>query len=353
MPSIPKGRGALTSPPGRFERREREDFDDGWDQDDGPPPPLQTTVTVERSRTILTRNDSPDIPFELSLNPYRGCEHGCIYCYARPSHAYMDLSPGLDFETRLFAKPAAAELLRRELAKPGYRCAPIALGSNTDPYQPIEREWRITRHVLEVLAECDHPATVTTKGALVERDIDLLAEMAGKNLALVFVSIPTLDRPLARSMEPRATAPQRRLETLRRLAEAGIPCGVLVAPMIPQINDRELETVLEAAREAGAEMAAYTFLRLPYELKELFEGWLQAHYPLRAEHVMSLVRQMRGGKENDSRFGQRMRGNGQFAQLLRDRFRLAVKRLGYNRRELILDTDRFRPPSAGGQMALF
>jgi len=353
MPSIPKGRGAPTSPPGRFEPREREDFDDGWDQDDGPPPPLQTTVTVERSRTILTRNDSPDIPFELSLNPYRGCEHGCIYCYARPSHAYMDLSPGLDFETRLFAKPDAAELLRRELAKPGYRCAPIALGSNTDPYQPIEREWRITRHVLEVLAECDHPATVTTKGALVERDIDLLAAMAKKNLALVFVSIPTLDRPLARAMEPRATAPQRRLETLRRLAEAGIPCGVLVAPMIPQINDRELETVLEAAREAGAEMAAYTFLRLPYELKELFEGWLQVHYPLRAEHVMSLVRQMRGGKENDSRFGQRMRGNGQFAQLLRDRFRLAVKRLGYNRQELILDTDRFRPPSSGGQMALF
>jgi DNA repair photolyase len=265
----------------------------------------------------------------------------------------MDLSPGLDFESRLFAKPNAAELLRRELAKPGYRCAPIALGSNTDPYQPIEREWQITRQVLEVLAECDHPATVTTKSSLIERDIDLLADMARKNLALVFVSIPTLDRPLARAMETRATAPQRRLETLRRLSEAGIPCGVLVAPMIPQINDRELETVLEAAREAGAEMAAYTFLRLPYELKDLFEGWLQAHYPLRAEHVMSLVRQMRSGKENDSRFGQRMRGSGQFAQLLRDRFRLAVKRLGYNRRELILDIDRFRAPSTDGQMSLF
>lgn len=353
MPSITKGRGALASPPGRFERRKREVLDDGWERDDEAPPPLATTVTEERARTILTRNDSPDIPFELSLNPYRGCEHGCIYCYARPSHAYLDLSPGLDFESRLFAKPEAAKLLRQELAKPGYRCAPIALGSNTDPYQPIEREWRLTRQVLEVLAECGHPATVTTKGALVERDIDLLAAMAKKNLTLVFVSLPTLDRALARRMEPRATAPQRRLETIKRLSEAGIPCGVLAAPMIPQINDRELETVLEAAREAGAEMAAYTFLRLPYELKELFESWLQAHYPLRAEHVMSLMRQMRGGKENDSRFGQRMRGSGQFADLIRDRFRLAVKRLDYNRREIILDTDRFQPPSLDGQMALF
>jgi DNA repair photolyase len=353
MHPFPKGRGATANPPPRFVANRGETFDDGWARDEEPPSPLTTTVTVERARSILSRNDSPDIPFDLSLNPYRGCEHGCIYCYARPSHAYMDLSPGLDFESRLFAKPNAAELLRRELARPGYRCSPIALGSNTDPYQPIERDWRITRQVLEVLAECGHPVTITTKSSLVERDIDLLAAMAKKNLALVFVSIPTLDRGLARTMEPRATAPQRRLETLRRLSEAGIPSGVLAAPIIPQLNDRELEKVLESAREAGAEMAAYTLLRLPYELKELFRGWLERHHPLRAEHVLSLLRQMRQGMENDSRFGQRMRGNGQFADLIRNRFRLALKRHGYNQRELLLDTERFRPHSKGGQINLF
>lgn len=353
MQHPPKGRGAIANPPPRFISSNSAAFDDGWAPSDEPPPPLTTTVTVEQARSILSRNDSPDIPFELSLNPYRGCEHGCIYCYARPSHAYMDLSPGLDFESRLFAKPNAATLLRHELAKPGYRCSPIALGSNTDPYQPIEREWRLTRQVLEVLAERDHPVTITTKSSLVERDIDLLAAMAKKNLALVFVSIPTLDRGLARTMEPRATAPQRRLQTLLSLSEAGIPCGVLVAPMIPQLNDREMETVLEAAREAGAEMAAYTLLRLPYELKELFRDWLMHHYPLRAEHVLSLLRQMRQGQENDSRFGQRMRGNGQFAELIRSRFRLALKRLGYNRRELLLDTEAFRPPPKNGQLNLF
>jgi DNA repair photolyase len=353
MQHPPKGRGATANPPPRFLSGSSEVIDDGWAPSDEPPPPLATTVTVEQARSILSRNDSPDIPFSLSLNPYRGCEHGCIYCYARPSHAYMDLSPGLDFESRLFAKPNAAELLRRELAKPGYRCSPIALGSNTDPYQPIEREWRLTRQVLEVLAEYDHPVTITTKSSLVERDIDILAAMSEKNLTLVFVSLPTLDRGLARAMEPRATAPQRRLETLRRLREAGIPCGVLAAPMIPQLNDRELETVLEAAREAGAEMAAYTLLRLPYELKELFRDWLARHYPLRAEHVLSLLRQMRQGQENDSRFGQRMRGSGQFAELIRSRFRLALKRLGYNRRELLLDTEAFRPPLKDGQLNLF
>jgi DNA repair photolyase len=351
--SFPKGRGAPLNLQGRFEKLGREAFDDGWTRDDEAPAPLATTVTVEQARSIISRNDSPDIPFEQSINPYRGCEHGCIYCYARPTHAYMDLSPGLDFESRLFAKPNAAELLRKELAKPGYRCSPIAMGTNTDPYQPIERKWQITRQVIEVLAECDHPLTITTKSSLVERDIDLLAPMARKGLALVLISLPTLDRQLARRMEPRAAAPQRRLETLRQLRAAGIPCGVLVAPIIPALNDNGLERVLAEAHAAGAEVAGYTLLRLPHEVRDLFEAWLAQHYPLRAAHVMSLVRQMRGGAENDARFGSRMRGSGQFAELLRQRFRLASRKYGFNQRDIGLVTELFRAPPQHGQMALF
>lgn len=351
--SLPKGRGAPLNLQGRFEKLGREAFDDGWTQDDEAPAPLVTTVTVEQARSIISRNNSPDIPYKQSINPYRGCEHGCIYCYARPTHAYMDLSPGLDFESRLFAKPNAAELLRKELAKPGYRCSPLAMGTNTDPYQPVERKWEITRQAVEVLAACDHPLTITTKSSLVERDIDLLAPMARKKLAVVFISIPTLDRQLARRMEPRAASPQRRLETLRRLSEAGIPCGVLVAPVIPALNDNGVEQVLAEARAAGADMAGYTLLRLPHEVRDLFEAWLASHYPLRAVHVMSLLRQMRGGQENDARFGARMRGSGQFAELLRQRFRLTCKKLGYNQREIMLDCDNFRAPQKHGQLALF
>jgi len=350
----PKGRGATFNPPNRFRREEREPVDDGWAPApaaaagvaDDEPPPLPTVVTIQRARTIIARNDSPDIPFTQSINPYQGCEHGCVYCYARPSHAYLDLSPGLDFETRLFAKPDAAALLRAELARPGYRCEPIALGANTDPYQPIEREWKITRQVIEVLAGCDHPLTITTKGALIERDLDLLAPMAAKGLVRVFVSIAMLDRALARKLDPRAAAPHRRLEIIRSLAAAGVPVGVNVAPVIPQLTDRELEAVLEAAAAAGARHAGWTMLRLPREVAPLFRAWLDAHYPLRAAHVMSIVRQIRGGRDYQSGFGVRMGGQGEFADLVRKRFALACKRLGLNaERDVPLDTSRFRPPA--------
>jgi DNA repair photolyase len=310
------------------------------------PPPLRTSVTIQPARSIIAHNDSPEVPFSQSINPYQGCEHGCIYCYARPSHAYLDLSPGIDFETRLFAKPDAAKLLRAELAKPGYRCDPIALGTNTDPYQPIEREWRVTRSVLEVLCECDHPFTIVTKSALVERDIDLIAPMAAKCMARVYLSITTLDRELARRMEPRAAAPQRRLQALKTLSEAGVPVGVMVAPIIPQLNDRDLEAILEAAAANGAQGAGWVLLRLPREVAPLFREWLDVHYPLRAGHVMSIVRQMRGGRDYDSTFGSRMRGDGAFAALIEKRFAVACRRLGLNRgREHTgLDTSRFRPP---------
>ncbi|MEP7182056.1 MAG: PA0069 family radical SAM protein [Betaproteobacteria bacterium] len=358
-PAAPrKGRGATFNPENRFRREQREPVDDGWASrpadpagtadadDDDAPPPLATTVRIQPVRTIISRNDSPDIPFSQSINPYQGCEHGCIYCYARPSHAYLDLSPGLDFETKLFAKPNAAALLRTELAKPGYVCEPIALGANTDPYQPIEREWRITRQVIEVLAECDHPLTITTKGALIERDVDLLAPMAAKGLVRVFVSIAMLDKALARQLDPRAAAPHRRLEIVRTLAAAGIPVGVNVAPVIPQLTDRELEAILEAAAAAGARHAGWTMLRLPREVAPLFRAWLDAHYPLRAAHVMSLVRQIRGGRDNEARFGVRMGGQGEFADLIRKRFALACNRLGLNaERDLPLDTTRFRAPA--------
>jgi DNA repair photolyase len=351
-------RGALSQVQGRFESAGREAFDDGWAREDEPLEPLQTTITIERARSIIARNDSPDVPFDQSINPYRGCEHGCIYCYARPSHAFLELSPGLDFETKLFAKANAAELLRGELAKPGYVASPISLGANTDCYQPAERKHGITRQILEILSQCEHPLTIVTKSALVERDLDLLAPMARRNLVKVFVSIGTLDRVLARRLEPRAASPQRRLDVLRAVSAAGVPCGVLVAALIPALNDKTLEQVLEEAAKAGAREAAYVILRLPNELKELFKEWLAAHYPERAEHVISIVRQMRGGRDNDPRFHERMRGTGNYAELIAARFKIACKRLGLNgqgggRRPPELDCSRFVPPSPGGQMKLF
>jgi DNA repair photolyase len=317
------------------------------------PPAPTTVVTEERAKSIIARNDSPDIPFTQSINPYRGCEHGCVYCYARPSHAFLNLSPGLDFETRLFAKVNAAELLRAELARPGYVCDPISLGANTDPYQPIEREYRITRSLLEVLAEHDHPLTIVTKNALVERDADILAPMAQKGLAKVFLSIATLDHDIARPMEPRASAPARRLEAIRCLTAAGIPTGVVVAPVVPFLTDHDIERVLMAAAEAGATAAGYVLLRLPFEVKEIFKAWLEAHFPLRAEHVMSRVRAMREGRANDPEFGSRMKGTGRFADLLAQRFERACSRLGLDRDRSPLDTTLFRRPQTTPQLELF
>lgn len=357
--SVERSRGAHGAPQGRFESATRERFDDGWCADDEAPPVTQTSVTEECARSIVSRNASPDVPFEQSVNPYRGCEHGCIYCYARPSHSYLELSPGIDFETRLFAKTNAVDLLRAELAKPRYVPSPIALGANTDCYQPVERKYRLTRGIIELLAECRHPLTIVTKSALVERDLDLLAPMARDNLVRVYVSICTLDRTLARRLEPRAASPQRRLDTLRALASAGIPCGVMVAPIIPALSDKSIEEVLEAAGAAGALGAAYIVMRLPHELKGLFRDWLSLHYPLRAEHVMSVVRQLRGGRDNDPRFGERMSGTGLFAELIGRRFSIACGRLGLNggsrggREPPPLDMGRFRPPVPGGQLPLF
>jgi DNA repair photolyase len=347
-------RGARSFVQGRFETVAREAFDDGWTPEERDQRELKTSVTIERARTIVSHNDSPDVGFSQSINPYRGCEHGCIYCYARPSHAYLELSPGLDFETKLFAKTNAAELLRAELAKPGYKPSPIALGANTDCYQPIERKYKITRSILEVLAECEHPVTMVTKSALIERDLDLLGPMGEKGLVRVFVSIGTLDRELARMLEPRAASPQRRLAVLKSLSENKVPCGVMVAALIPALNDKTMEHVLEAAAEAGAKEAAYVIMRLPNELKTLFKEWLAAHYPQRAEHVMSIVRQIRGGRENDPNFGTRMSGTGNYAELMEKRFAIACKRYGINVREgADLDCSRFRPPSPEGQLKLF
>ncbi len=349
-----KGRGSGSAVDGRYLEHSREAVDDGWQQ---PPEDkrIPTTVTVEKARTIISRNQSPDIPFDRSINPYRGCEHGCIYCYARPTHAYHDLSPGIDFESRLFAKPNAAELLRQELSHKNYRCRPIALGTNTDPYQPVERQWQITRAIVEVLKECRHPLTIVTKSWLVERDIDLLAPMAAANLVKVFLSVTTLDQKLARVMEPRASAPQRRLQSIRILHDAGIPTGLMFAPVIPFINDAEMEKVLEHGREAGAATAGYVMLRLPHEIKQLFKEWLQLHAPLKAKHVMNIVRDIRRGKENDPNFHSRMRGSGEYAHLIRQRFQAACKRFGLNqegRREL--DTSAFRAPlPESGQQSLF
>lgn len=354
-----KGRGASSNAVGRFDQFKRTDFDDGWGTLDEELPPLRTEVAIDATRKVITYNESPDIPFDRSINPYRGCEHGCIYCYARPSHAYLGLSPGLDFESRLQAKPDAADILRNELAKPNYRCAPIALGMNTDAYQPIEREYRITRSILEILAECRHPVTMVTKSSLVERDIDLLIPMAAQGLASVYVTITTLDRSIARRLEPRAAAPERRLETLHRLSEAGIPTGVMVAPVIPALTDSEMEHILESATQAGARSAGYVLLRLPHELVQLFEDWLRLHYPLKAEHVLSLIRQSRGGKHYDASFHSRMKGEGLFVEMINKRFKLACQRLGLNKQREPLETSHFRPPAPSnafvpsGQMSLF
>jgi DNA repair photolyase len=338
-------RGARSFVQGRFETLAREAFDDGWTPEEADSRELKTAVAIESARSIISHNDSPDVGFSQSINPYRGCEHGCVYCYARPSHAYLELSPGLDFETKLFAKTNAAGRLREELAKPGYKPSPIALGANTDCYQPIERKYRITRQILEVLAECEHPVTIVTKSALIERDLDLLKELGSKNLVKVLVSIGTLDRELARKLEPRAASPQRRMDVVRRLNQNGVPCGVMIAALIPALNDKTMEQVLEAAAAAGAREAAYVILRLPHELKALFKEWLAEHYPQRAEHVMSIVRQMRGGRDNDPRFGTRMSGTGNYAELIEKRFEIACRRFGVNRREAPeLDCKRFRPP---------
>jgi DNA repair photolyase len=349
-----KGRGATASPDARYLDTTREAFDDGWGSDDEVPPPLKTQVKDERARSIISHNNSPDIPFNASINPYRGCEHGCTYCYARPTHAYLDLSPGIDFESRLFAKANAAEVLRAELAKPGYRAEMIALGANTDPYQPIERSRGITREILAVLAECDHPVGIVTKSALVERDIDLLAPMAQKGLVHVFISITTLDHELARRMEPRATAPRRRVEAVRRLSSAGIPVGVMFAPVIPALNDSELERVLDAAAEAGARFAGYVMIRLPLEISEMFRDWLQAHYPLKAAHVMGIIRELRGGRDYRADFATRQTGTGHFATLIARRFKLACERLGLNRDDPKPTSALFRPPSPqSDQLSLF
>jgi len=359
MPAEGKRRGALSNPAGRF-----EPYGVGPpDEDDPPPipeepewepPALKTTVTPEVTRTIITRNDSPDIPFDRSINPYKGCEHGCVYCFARPTHAYIGLSPGLDFESRIIAKPQAAALLREELRRPGYRCEAMALGSNTDPYQPAERELKITRAVLETLSEHDHPVGIVTKSSLVLRDADILASMASRNLAFVMISITTLDGELARRMEPRAASPERRVGVLRELAAAGVPVGVLASPMIPGLNDRELEKILETCARAGATTAGYTLLRMPLEIKDLFTEWLRRHYPLRADHVLSLVRSARDGRLNDPQFGSRMRGTGAYAALIKRRFDVACRRLSLNASRAALDTTRFRlPPRPGDQQELF
>jgi DNA repair photolyase len=354
-----KARGALSRAPGRFASVAREDFDDGWTVDDEPAAPLETQVTEEQVRSLIQRNQSPDLPFELSINPYRGCEHGCIYCYARPAHAYLELSPGLDFESRLFAKLNAAAVLRAEIGRRGYLCSPISIGANTDCYQPAERRYGITRKLIAVLAECNHPLTIVTKSALIERDLDLLGPMGRANLAKVFVTVTTLDRVLARRLEPRAPAPQRRLDTIRALAAAGVPVGVMMAPVIPALNDKSLEETLDAAARAGATMAGYQMLRLPNELKTLFREWLVTQLPQRAAHVMSLVHQLRGGRDNDPRFGTRMTGTGAFADLIARRFEIACRRTGLNgadrgqapRREL--DCSKFRRPDRAGQLSLF
>jgi len=346
-----RGRGTASTIDPRYLDHTRQTVTDGWYEDEAPAR-IKTQVTVERPRTIISRNRSPDIPFDQSINPYRGCEHGCIYCYARPTHAYMDLSPGIDFESRLFVKENAAELLRREIEQPGYVCSPITLGANTDPYQPLERERRITRGIIEVLSEYRHPLTIVTKSLLVQRDIDLLAPMAEHGLCQVAVSVTTLNADLARRMEPRASAPASRLETVALLAAAGIPTGVLFAPVIPALNDMDMEGVLEAAAAAGAESAAYILLRLPREINALFQEWLQLHEPLKASHVMQLIREMRGGRDNDPNFFSRHSGTGAYAGLIGQRFAQSCKRLGLNRRERELNTSLFRGKQTA-QMSLF
>src|SRR6516165_7008708 len=351
-----RGRGAATNVSGRYEVQKREDFDDGWTREEAPEP-LATEVTWEKPKAIIARNESPDIPFDRSINPYRGCEHGCFYCYARPSHAYMGLSAGLDFETKLFAKERAAELLERELASPKYRPAPIAFGTNTDPYQPIERQYRITRSLNAVLRRTRHPLTIVTKSNLILRDLDLLAPMGRDGLIKVFVSVTTLDRALARKMEPRAPTPQKRLEAIEALNAAGVPAGVMAAPIIPAINDSEIEAILTRAYAAGARGGSYTVLRLPLELRDMFRGWLQVRYPERLKRAVSLLQSMHEGKDYESQWGRRMAGSGPYAWMIGRRFETAARRLGYRESRAPLRTDLFRKPAptpkdAGAQLSL-
>ena len=349
----PRGRGARSNASGRYEAEVREAFDDGWEADEEAPP-LKTTVAPEKARVIISRNDSPDVGFSASINPYRGCEHGCIYCYARPAHAYMGLSPGLDFESKLFFKPDAARLLEAELSHPKYRPELIHIGGNTDPYQPQERALKVTRSVMEVLVRFRHPFSVITKSALIVRDLDLLAEAAKLNLVRAAVSITSLDRKLARSMEPRCATPEKRLDAVKQLSAGGVPVTVLFAPCIPGLNDHEMEAVLERAAAAGASGASYVALRLPLEIKDLFREWLESDHPDRARRVMSLVRQMRGGKDYDAQWGSRMKGQGPIAELMADRFAAARKRYGLEGRWGSLDMSQFRvPPKPGGQIDLF
>ena len=351
----PRGRGATVNPSGRFEPRRVEDVEDDLATDDvevGPGP--ATTVFLDNARTVLTRNDSPDVPFDVSLNPYRGCEHGCSYCFARASHPFLNMSAGLDFETKIFAKPRAAVLLKTEISKPGYRCRPIAFGTNTDPYQPIEQKMRIMRGVLELLVTHDHPFSIVTKSALILRDLDLIAPAAARGQASAFLSVTTLDAGLASRMEPRAAAPHRRLAALKALAAAGVPCGVLASPMIPGLNDHELERILAAAAEAGATSAGMILIRLPHEVKDVFLAWLETHEPSRAGKIVSLIEQARGGKLNESAWGTRMTGQGPYAAMLRRRFEVSCARLGLNKERPVLDSSQFRPPVAdGAQRPLF
>lgn len=348
-----RGRAAGINPSGRYEPVSRHVFDDGWESLEELPP-FRTEVQVERPRTIITRNTSPDISFDRSINPYRGCEHGCVYCFARPSHAYLGLSPGLDFETKLTAKPDAAALLERELSSPSYQPRTIAIGTNTDPYQPIEKKLRIMRQILEVLAKFNHPVGIVTKSALVQRDIDILAPMAEKGLVKVALSVTTLDAKLSRGMEPRAAAPSKRLETIRKLSEAGIPVSVLVAPIIPAVNEHEIERILDAARAAGAREAGYVLLRLPLEVKDLVQDWLVTHHPDKMRHVVSLIRSTRGGKDYDAAWGQRQVGSGPYAWMIGRRFEMAAERLGFNTARLRLRSDLFvKPEKEKAQLSLF
>jgi DNA repair photolyase len=353
-----KGRGAVSNRPGRYEPGERPLEDDGWSRDEGDEFATgkpATVIGLDSSRSIIARNDSPDIPFDRSINPYRGCEHGCVYCYARPTHAYLGHSPGLDFETKLYAKPDAARLLRQEISRPGYKPAMIALGSNTDPYQPIERSWRLTRQILAVLSEFNHPVGITTKSARIVDDIDLIADMARRRLAMVAMSVTTLDRDLARVMEPRASTPANRLAAIRALSRAGIPVAVSVAPIIPALNDHEIERIIEEAAKAGASAVNWVVLRLPLEIKDLFAEWLEEHRPERARHVLSLVGDLHGGRLYRSEFGARMEGSGPYSELIRQRVLKAAKRHGLEKRRWHeLDASKFRvPPSPSAQMRLF
>jgi DNA repair photolyase len=347
-PAVRTGRGAVSNPPGRFETTQAMLEDDGWGSMDEELPAFATTVSIDPARTIISRNRSPDIPFDQSINPYRGCEHGCIYCYARPSHAYLNLSPGLDFETKLFYKPDAAKLLEEELSASGYVCSPITIGANTDPYQPIEKRYRITRSIIEVLAKCRHPFSIITKSALIERDVDLLAPLAKDDLFHAFISITTLNNDIKRTMEPRASSPAARLRAIRTLSEAGIPVGVMVAPIVPVITDSELERILEAAACAGARTAGYVVLRLPHEVNALFREWLEHHEPLKAKHVLSRLNALHGGRDYDSSWGRRQSGQGEYASLLRQRFTAACARFGLRTGErFVHNASLFRPPRRG------